>query len=133
MRGTKPNLVSDPKGMAAIPRPPAWLCKDGKAEWRRVVPPLVERRILTDADLGTLEAYCNAYGVMRTAQRELAASSLVFVTPSGQMKRNPAAGIVAEFSNLYKQLGAELGCTPVSRSRPAIRDDQAGDDDGLDL
>lgn len=129
MRGTKPNLASDPKGMAAIPRPPAWLSKDAKAEWRRVVPLLVERHILTDADLGTLENYANAIGTVRLAQRELAASGLVFVTTSGQVKRNPAAGIVAEFSGLALRLAAELGLTPVSRSRPAIRDDEGDDED----
>lgn len=129
MRGTKPNLAADPKGMGAIPRPSPWLSKDAKAEWRRVVPLLVERRILTDADLGTLELYCNARGVALQAQRELAASGLVFVTTSGQVKRNPAAGIVAEFSGLALRLAAELGLTPVSRSRPAIRDDEGDDED----
>ena len=72
MRGTKPALVSDPKGLAAIPKPPAWLSKDAKAEWRRVTPLLVERRILSDADLGTLENYANAIGNVRIAQRETA-------------------------------------------------------------
>ena len=133
MKGTKPHLASDPAGLAAMPRPPAWLSKEAKAEWRRVVPLLVERRILTDADLGTLENYANAIGTVRVAQRELAASGIVFVTPSGQVKRSPAAGIVAEFSGLALRLAAELGLTPVSRSRPAIRDDDRDDDDGLDL
>ena len=128
MRGTKPHLAADPAGMAAIPRPPAWLGRDAKAEWKRVVPLLVERRILTDADLGTLENYANAIGTVRMAQRELA-TGLVFVTPSGQVKRNPAAGIVAEFSGLALRLAAELGLTPVSRSRPAIRDDDRHDDE----
>ncbi len=129
MRGTKPALASDPKGLAAIPKPPAWLSKDAKAEWRRVTPLLVERRILSDADLGTLENYANAIGNVRIAQRELAKSGLVFVTPSGQVKRSPAAGIVAEFSGIALRLAAELGLTPVSRSRPAIRDDDHDDED----
>lgn len=129
MRGTKPHLAADPNGLASIPRPPAWLGKDAKAEWRKVVPLLVERRILTDGDLGTVANYCNAIAIACRAQRELDASGLVFVTPSGQMKRNPAAGIVAEFSGLALRLAAELGLTPVSRSRPAIRDDEGSDED----
>lgn len=134
MRGTKPHLAADPNGLAAIPRPPSWLGKDAKAEWRRVVPLLVERRILTDGDLGTVANYANAIGTVRAAQAELARTGLCFVTSSGQMKRNPAAGIVAEFSGLALRLAAELGLTPVSRSRPAIRDDLDDDlDDDLGL
>lgn len=133
MRGTKPNLSSDPSGMATVPRPPSWLSKDAKAEWRRVAPLLIERRILTDADLGTLENYCNAIGIVRAAQRDLAKNGLTFVTASGQVKRNPAVGIVAEFSGMALRHAAELGLTPVSRSRPAIREDGDDEDDGLDL
>ena len=46
------------------------------------------------------------------------------------MKRNPSVGIVAEATTRARLLGAELGCSPVSRSRPSIRDE--GDDDLLD-
>lgn len=52
-----------------------------------------------------------------------------FVRAYGQVKRSPAAGIVAEFSGLALRLAAELGLTPVSRSRPAIRDDEGDDED----
>ena len=133
MRGTKPHLVSDPSGLAAVPRPPSWLSKDAKAEWRRVVPLLVERRILTDGDLGTVANYCNAIATVRQAQAELARGLTFEVKATGQVKRHPAAGIVAEFSGLALRLAAELGLTPVSRSRPAIRDDGDDEDDGLDL
>lgn len=129
MRGTKPHLVADPAGLAAVPRPPSWLGKAAKAEWKRVVPLLVERRILTDGDLGTVANYCNAIGTVRQAQAELSRTGLTFLSTTGQMKRNPAAGIVAEFSGLALRLAAELGLTPVSRSRPAIRDDDHDDED----
>lgn len=129
MRGTKPHLAAEPNGLASIPRPPAWLTKEAKAEWKVAVPLLVERRILTDGDLGTVANYCNAIGTVRQAQAELARTGLTFVTASGQVKRSPASGIVAEFTGLALRLAAELGLTPVSRSRPAIRDDEGSDED----
>ena len=132
MRGTKPHLAADPSGLAAIPRPPAWLGKDAKAEWRKVVPLLVERRILTDGDLGTVANYCNAIAIACQANRELS-KGLTFETAAGMVKRHPAAGIVAEFAGLALRLAAELGLTPVSRSRPAIRDDDRHDEDELGL
>ena len=57
MRGTKPHLVVDNAAVRVAPRAPAWLSKDAAAEWRRMVPIIVERRILTRADLASLENY----------------------------------------------------------------------------
>lgn len=138
MRGTKPHLVIDNGAVRTAPRPPSWLSKDAAAEWRRVVPILVERRILTTADLGGLENYVVAIGHIREAERHIQLHGLVFeafketaegtIVPLG-MKRNPSIGIVAEATTRARLLAAELGLTPVSRSRPSIRDE--GDDDDL--
>ena len=38
MRGVKPRLVVDNGAVSKAPPVPAWLSKDAKAEWRRVVP-----------------------------------------------------------------------------------------------
>ena len=54
MRGLKPELACDPGAVDTIALPPAWLSKHAKAEWRRVMPELVKRRILTPADFGVL-------------------------------------------------------------------------------
>lgn len=133
MRGTKPHLASDPNGMATIPKAPAFIGKDARAEWRRVVPLLVERRILTDADLGTLESYAIAIGTVREARRVIAREGMTFMGASGP-KRHPAVGVMNEAMGLALRLAAELGLTPVSRSRPAIRDDDHDDlDDDLGL
>ncbi len=138
MKGTKPHLVIDNGAVRTVPRPPAWLSKDAAAEWKRVLPLLVERRILTTADLGSLENYCAAIGQVREAERHIQQHGIVFEafketadgsTVSLGMKRNPAVGVQTSAMTLARLLAAELGLTPVSRSRPSIRDD--GDDDSL--
>lgn len=138
MRGTKPHLVIDNGAVRTAPRPPSWLSKDAAAEWRRVVPILVERRILTTADLGGLENYCTAIGQVREMERHLQQHGHVFeafkVDDDGNqislgMKRNPAVGVQSDAMTRARLLAAELGLTPVSRSRPSIRDE--GDDDDL--
>lgn len=126
MRGTKPHLASDPNGMASVPKAPTFLGKDAKAEWRRVTPLLVERRILTDGDLGTLESYATAIGTVREARRVIEREGMTFMGASGP-KRHPAVGVMNEAMGLALRLAAELGLTPVSRSRPAIRDDDHED------
>lgn len=125
MRGRKPAAILGGSSLVdAMPRPPAWLSKDAKAEWKRVAPILVERNVLTDADLGTLESYCTSAGTVAEAQRLMNAEGL---TVAG--KRHPAFGIQNAAMTTARLCAAELGLTPVSRSRPAIREDQHEDDE----
>jgi P27 family predicted phage terminase small subunit len=131
MRGRKPaSIVNGSSPVTEVPRPPAYLSKDAKAEWRKVVPILVvERQTLTEADLGTLESYCNAIGTMRQAQRIINAEGLV--TAAG--KRHPAFGIQNTAQTTARLCAAELGLTPVSRSRPAVRETADGDDNPFSI
>jgi P27 family predicted phage terminase small subunit len=122
MRGRKPELAGDPTTVVSIVPPPAWLSKHAKAEWRRVMPELAKRRILTRADLGSLESYCVATGRIRDIEKLLRDG----IDPKLFRMQDQAI-------KTARQLAAELGLTPVSRSRPSIRDDQGEDDSASDL
>jgi hypothetical protein len=61
MRGRKPELATDRNALKAIIMAPPWLSKHAKAEWRRVMPDLTKRRILTSADLGSLRELLHRY------------------------------------------------------------------------
>lgn len=121
MRGTKPNLVIDSGAIKANRAAPSWLSKDAKAEWKRVFPSLVDRRILTTADLGGLENYCVACGRIREVERVIQAAG-VAIDPAMFRLQDKAM-------QTARQLAAELGLTPVSRSRPTMRDDESDNDD----
>ncbi|WP_256807148.1 P27 family phage terminase small subunit [Bradyrhizobium sp. Bra64] len=119
MKGRKPPLAADAAALDASTKAPAWLSKHAKAEWRRVMPELAKRRILTIADLGSLESYCLAMGRVRQLEALLSAEVDL------KLIRAQDKSMVTA-----RQLAAELGLTPVSRSRPAVRDnDDEGDDD----
>lgn len=128
MKGTKPQLRTDRAALATIPRPPSWLSKDAKAEWKRVMPLLIERRILTDADLGTVESYCTAIARVREAERTIAKEGATYLAATGP-KRHPAVTVQDAAMKTARLCAAELGLTPVSRSRPAIREDFDNDED----
>jgi P27 family predicted phage terminase small subunit len=132
MRGRKPVLQGDANAFAEPLNPPSWLSKDAKAEWRRIMPDLTKRRILTTADLGSLENYCIAIATVRVTERALQAEGLTYATDKGVIKRHPATAIQAESMTRARLLAAELGLTPVSRSRPSIRDDN-DDENSSDL
>ncbi|WP_293808415.1 phage terminase small subunit P27 family [uncultured Bosea sp.] len=105
-----------------IPRPPSYLSKDAKAEWRRVAPILSdERKVLTLADLAALENYVIAVATMREAHRELQATGLLIAG-----KRNPASTILLQAQQQQLRAAGELGLTPAARSRAVMA---AGDDE----
>lgn len=117
--------------MTSVPKAPSCLASDGKREWKRVAPILMERRTLTDADLGTLEAYCVAFSRMRESERKIKREGLTITLAKG-VCRHPAVAIQDAALKSMRQLAAELGLTPISRRKPATRDDD-GSDDSADL
>lgn len=119
MKGRKPVLKPDPEAVNTVPRAPSWMSKQAKAEWNRVLPALVQRRVITVADMGSLENYCVACGRIREIEVMIQkATELDPVLFRLQDKATATA----------RQLAAELGLTPVSRSRPSVREGAAEDD-----
>lgn len=120
MKGTKPRLVISNDAVTKAPAPPSWLSLEAKKEWRRIIKLLVDRRILTTADLGSLENYCTAQARVREVETHIQNAS----EPDPAMYRLQDKAMAT--ARLY---AAELGLTPVSRSRPAVRGE--GEDDTL--
>ncbi|MFC0199271.1 phage terminase small subunit P27 family [Paracoccus rhizosphaerae] len=121
MKGAKPQLREEQDALIDNMAPPDWLSQPAQDEWARVMPVLVERKILTDADLGGLESYCICIGRVRQMETLIQAES-------DAAAMLPMIRALDKAMVTARQLGAELGLTPVSRSRPAIRDDDDSDD-----
>ncbi|TJZ93843.1 phage terminase small subunit P27 family [Paracoccus gahaiensis] len=120
MKGTKPHLREDNDALADNIAAPEWLDVHAREEWDRVMPVLTERRILTDADLGGLGNYCISIGRVRQMEE------LIQTEPEPEMMLK-LIRVQGQAMASARQLAAEMGLTPVSRSRPAIRED--GDQD----
>ena len=124
MRGRKPAaIVAGSSPVNSVPKAPAWLSADARKEWKRTAQIMVERKTLTEGDLAALEAFCVAVATVRECQRALAADGMFVTNAKGDVKRHPAAGTMDAASKTLRLYASELGLTPVSRSRPAIRDD----------
>lgn len=129
MRGDKPALKLACNPVSADLAAPDWLPTEAQTEWRRVIGPLADRRILTEPDLGGLENYCLAIAQVRECQAILANEPSPFFTgDNGVPRPHPAIRVMHAAMTLARQMAAELGLTPVSRSRPAISDE--GEDNG---
>ena len=123
MRGRKADITSadDAIHESDMPAPPDWLAGDALEEWERVLPILVKRGSLTRADLATFTHYCIAVGQVAVATRTIAVEGQTFMGASGP-KRHPAVVVRDSAMTQVRQIAAELGLTPASRSRPAIRE-----------
>ncbi|TMV66780.1 phage terminase small subunit P27 family [Thioclava sp. BHET1] len=137
MRGTKPHLRVEPDPLLNAPAPD-WMSEDAKAEWDRVVPILTQRKILTEADRGSVENYCMAIGTIREMdriiQKQGAVQMVYKIDKEGNAvltsaRKHPAVAVRSEAITQSRLLAAELGATPVSRSRPTVAKED--DDDEL--
>lgn len=118
-RGVKPPLSPDAEALTKAPPVPKYLAAHAKAEWRRVMPQLIARRVITKADLAGVENYCIAKGYVTQIEEQRAAAGGV-IDPALFRVQNQAA-------QTARQLAAEYGLTPTSRAR--IGAVQSDDDD----
>ena len=116
MRGNKPALKAIDGGLSRVPRAPAWLPKESRDEWNRVMPSMIRRRVLTQTDMATIESYCLAVGTVRRCQKTITIEGDTVATKEGS-KRHPAFQTMGQMMTEQRRLAAELGLTPASRGK----------------
>lgn len=114
-----------------VPVPPKWLDKEARAEWNRVVPLLVEGKVLSELDGGALERYVVAHGNWVKAQRDLQRKGPVIKTPFG-LQANPNVKISQVERQAAKQLAQELGLSPSARTRVKVAEKPAAAKDNAE-
>ena len=133
MKGRKPGtILTGTDALKRAPLPPSSLTGTARNEWKRVARILVERRHLTAADLGALESYCVAIGMRDDARQTLTAFGGTTYTAGALIKQHPAVGTLKSALDACARFGAELGLSPVSRSRVTALDSDADDLSHLD-
>jgi P27 family predicted phage terminase small subunit len=119
--GRRPPNLGEPKPRRAIPTCPAHLCPSAKAEWKRLACQLHSLGVLTELDRAPLAAYCQAYGRWVEAERKLKETPTLLKLPSGYLQHNPWLTIANKQLELMHKYMAELGLSPVARSRVDVR------------
>jgi P27 family predicted phage terminase small subunit len=108
-RPLRPEL--EPLQAAEPPKPPKYLTGYARVEWRRLAPELHRLGLLTILDVAALAAYCLAYARWRTVEEELARATEVDAK---------LAQVSASARKAMSELGAQLGLSPISRSRIGV-------------
>ncbi|HEV7253082.1 MAG TPA: phage terminase small subunit P27 family [Mesorhizobium sp.] len=99
------------------PTCPAHLSPTAKAEWKRLAGLLFAQDTLSHPDRAALAAYCQAYGRWVEAERKLTETPTLIKLPSGYIQQSPWLAIANKQLEIMKGFMAELGLSPVSRSR----------------
>ena len=120
LRGVKPALCPDREPLAKAPAAPKWMTAEARAEWKRVLPQLIARQIITAADLAGVESYCAAVG----AAHQIAKMMQAMPVPDLKL-----GGLQIRYMMTATRLAAEYGLTPTSRARVGSNADNEDDDD----
>lgn len=115
----------DIKFEISLPMPPPHLCDDAKVEWGRVSSMLHALRLLSEADVAALAAYCQSYAIWKQAIESLntmaqsngIAKGLMIRTTNGNIIQNPLLGIANTAASNMVRYAAEFGMTPSARAR----------------
>lgn len=102
----------------SAPSMPTWLDREGRAEWRRVVPELERLGVIATVDRAVLGLYCDVWSKAAQA-RLLLRDGLIHEGARGpsDRKKNPAWQIYRDALAECRALWKELALTPVSRHR----------------
>lgn len=128
MKGRKPKpreftVIDGGFAKAKPPTCPAHLNPTAKTEWKRLAQELFRKGVVGHADRSALAAYCQAYGRWVEAERKLAETPLLIKLPSGYIQQSPWLAIANKQLEIMHKFMAELGLSPVSRSRVSIKRD----------
>jgi P27 family predicted phage terminase small subunit len=91
------------------PKPPAWLSRFARDEWRRVAGALARRGALTPEIEGLVCAYCSAIGTVREAEIILSKEGMTVEAQQGGVRAHPAISAKAQSSNIALQIAKRLG------------------------
>lgn len=104
-------------GLVTNVETPEWITGAGRDMWERVVPLLLQQKVLQITDLHNVEVFCTAYGTWRAAAADVAKNGPVVPGATGGPIKNPALTALNEAAKQMVTFGSMLGLDPASRQR----------------
>lgn len=124
--GKRP-LPEEIKVTTKKPVRPAFLDKDARKEWQRLIGPLYNSGVLTAAEQSIFAAYCQAYSRWVQAERKIQQlGDLVVKTRNGHQIPNPYLPVANKAMEQMRGFANELGLTPSARARINSVNDDSG-------
>lgn len=128
-RGAKATLKAIDGGLKGVPKKPANLHVSMDDEWNTIAAEMVQRQILTASMTGLLEAYLIAIWTVRECQKAIEEHGILTKTAHGNLKPNPASGLMSKAQETVARMSAELGLTPAARAKQGFQSKKGEADD----
>ena len=103
-----------PEPGPGVPNPPTTLCREARAEWRRVVDYLAEAGLCV-VDRAALSTYCELWAEVQETRRLLRQEGRSYVSDNGNLRQNPLVPIHQTALAQMRYYMGELGLTPAAR------------------
>ena len=118
MRGSWRARVrkDEPQPAKGAPRPPGWLDREARAEWRRIVPELDKVGIIAIVDRAALAILCQSWADYYAARREVETQGWTVTTPAGLIRRNPMVAVMNQAYERWRKMALQFGMTPSARA-----------------
>jgi P27 family predicted phage terminase small subunit len=105
-------------------KPPNWLDKEAKKEFKRIADELMELDLLTNVDINALAAYCDAYSDYIKCTQIIQQEGLMveYTNKAAETNKVPHP-LLTKKKQLHEQmrsLAAEFGLTPSARAKLSI-------------
>lgn len=115
--GKRPLNEHEPATIPGRPEPPSHLLGEARDEWYRMVERLERMGILSQTDVPSLVAYCEAWANYVEVKTQLKQVGRLIKTPNGHVQSNPLVSQFNQLDNALRRWLVEFGLTPSSRSR----------------
>ena len=108
---------NEPKAQCEAPDCPSHLKGHARRKWTHTVKVLSDMRIVSQAELTLLEAYCVTYGKWRAAVAIVDKEGPTAVNGQGGVIRNPADIAMCTYTSQLQKMGNELGLSYMARTK----------------
>ena len=120
--GKRPLSPREPRPPRGAPRCPDHLAGEARKEWRRASKLLAQLGLLTAIDRAALAMYCESWGRWVEAERAMQEYGVMMKSPNGFPMQSPYLAVANKAMEQMRQLLAEFGMSPASRTRVAAVD-----------
>lgn len=118
----EPAAPAKPKAKnpgSGAPPAPAWMSREAKAEWRRIVPKLAAAGMVSQVDRGLLSSWCSAWATFVAAQKLVDELGPVVqgARGDGDRVKNPAWQVARDAMTTMRALSSNLCLSYADRAR----------------
>ncbi len=99
------------------PKPPRWLSKPARTEWRRLAPQLDRLGLLTAVDGPAFALLCDTLARLQEYRAQIDREGAVIDGYRGAARKHPLLGPLAQLQRQATTLMEQFGLSPASRAR----------------